>query len=78
VPALRGNRIALVDGRPIAAREARTIRWLVDVDDRTRQTAERLLTSPGALRRDVVVNRGLDMKALAGAADSDPRILVSG
>jgi ATP-dependent Lhr-like helicase len=57
VPALRGNRIALLNGRPIAAREARVIRWLTDVDETTRQRAERLLMSPGALRTQEAVAR---------------------
>ncbi|HEX3599734.1 MAG TPA: DEAD/DEAH box helicase, partial [Lacipirellulaceae bacterium] len=57
VPALRSNRIAFRNGRPIAAREAREIRWLADVDDATRRTAERLLTAPGALRRETATER---------------------
>ena len=52
VPALRSNRVVFLNGRPIAAREARSIRWSADVDDATRQQAERLLTAPGALSRE--------------------------
>ena len=59
VPAVRGNRIVLLNGRAIAAREAKVIRWLVDADDVTRRTAERLLTAPGAIRREVFANRNL-------------------
>jgi ATP-dependent Lhr-like helicase len=58
VPAVRGNRIVLLNGRAIAAREAKAIRWLADVDEATQQTVERLLTAPGAIRRDMVANRG--------------------
>ena len=70
VPAVRGNRIVLLDGRAIAAREARVIRWLAEVDEATRQRAERLLTAPGAIRRDLVANRG--GSSVAGAAGFDP------
>jgi ATP-dependent Lhr-like helicase len=73
VPAVRGNRIALLNGRAIAAREARVIRWLADVDEATRRMAERLLTAPGAIRRDLVANRGVS--SLAGAAGSDPSLM---
>jgi ATP-dependent Lhr-like helicase len=52
VPAVRGNRIVLLSGRAIAAREAYAIRWLSDVDEATRQRAERLLMAPGAIRRE--------------------------
>lgn len=72
VPALRSNRVVFLNGRPIAAREAREIRWLADVDDATRQRAERLLTAPGALRRELALERVAgkvwDVDALAGAA----------
>ena len=57
VPALRGNRIAFLNGRPIAAREGREIRWLADVDDAIRQRAERLLATPGVLRRESIAER---------------------
>jgi ATP-dependent Lhr-like helicase len=53
VPATRGNRIVMLNGRPIAARESREIRWLANVDESTAQRAERILCAPGALRRDV-------------------------
>ncbi len=57
VTALRSNRVAFLNGRAIAAREAREIRWLADVDDPTRQRAERLLTMPGSLRREAMTER---------------------
>jgi ATP-dependent Lhr-like helicase len=57
VPALRSNRIVFLNGRPIAAREARQIRWFADIDDTTRENAERLLTAPGALRRETTAQR---------------------
>jgi ATP-dependent Lhr-like helicase len=69
VPAMRSNRVAMLNGRPIAAREGREIRWLADADDATRQQAERLLTIPAALRRDAFKSRTLvprfDIDALA-------------
>ena len=76
VPAVRGNRIVLLDGRAIAAREARVIRWLADVDEATRQKAERLLTAPGAIRRDLMANRG--GSSLADAAGFDPATVMRG
>jgi ATP-dependent Lhr-like helicase len=76
VPAVRGNRIALLNGRAIAAREARVIRWLADVDEATRRTAERLLMAPGAIRRDLVANGSVT--SLAGAAGFDPKIMSRG
>ncbi|MEX2318087.1 MAG: DEAD/DEAH box helicase [Pirellulales bacterium] len=51
VPATRSNRIVFCDGRPIASRESRQIRWLADVDEAARQQATRLLAGPDALRR---------------------------
>lgn len=60
VPALRSNRIAFLNGRAIASREARNIRWLVDVDDAMRMKAERLLTAPGALGRHAACERTVD------------------
>jgi ATP-dependent Lhr-like helicase len=56
VPALRGNRIVFCNGRPIAAREAREIRWLSEVDGDLRFRAERLLKAPGALGRTALTN----------------------
>jgi ATP-dependent Lhr-like helicase len=50
VPATRGNRVLFLNGRPIAAREAKAIRWLTDVDEATRLRAERLLRAPGPLK----------------------------
>jgi ATP-dependent Lhr-like helicase len=44
VPATRGNRIAMLNGRPIAARESRAIRWLAGLDESTAQQAQRILT----------------------------------
>jgi ATP-dependent Lhr-like helicase len=75
VPAVRGNRIALLNGRAIAAREARVIRWLVDVDEATRRTAERLLTAPGAIR-NLIASRCVS--SLAGDAGFDPGIISRG
>jgi hypothetical protein len=67
---LRGNRVVLLNGRPIAAREGHAIRRLADVDDATRQKAERLLTVAGATRRDTdsmfLLNRDWDIDSLAG------------
>jgi ATP-dependent Lhr-like helicase len=51
VPATRANRVLFVNGRPNAASESRSIRWLVDVDDATRQRATRLLLGPDTWRR---------------------------
>ena len=50
VPATRGNRIAFLDGRPIAAREAGQVRWLADVDVATRNEATYLLAGPTVRR----------------------------
>jgi ATP-dependent Lhr-like helicase len=52
VPALRGNRVLFVDGRPIASRESRVVRWLAEVDDQMRMRALRVLTAPGGLTRE--------------------------
>jgi hypothetical protein len=57
VPAVRGNRIAFRNGRPIASREAHAIRFLSDVDEAARQRAERLLTAPGALGKAGTADR---------------------
>jgi ATP-dependent helicase Lhr and Lhr-like helicase len=51
VPATRGNRLAFLDGRPIASREGGQIRWLADVDERDRQEAAKLLAGADSLRR---------------------------
>jgi ATP-dependent Lhr-like helicase len=51
VPATRGNRIAFLDGRPIASREGGQIRWLADADDAIRNEATKLLAGPDSLRR---------------------------
>ena len=71
VPALRSNRIAFLNGRAVAAREAREIRWLADVDDATREQAQRLLLSPGSLERDSFaarrIDKSWDVDALAGS-----------
>jgi ATP-dependent Lhr-like helicase len=52
VPAKRGNRVLLLNGRPVAARESRQIRWIVDLNDADRLRATQLLNTPGALRHD--------------------------
>jgi hypothetical protein len=51
VPATRTNRVLFFNGRPIASREAGSIRWLTDADESVRQQAVRLLAGPDALRR---------------------------
>jgi ATP-dependent Lhr-like helicase len=80
VPAVRGNRIVFLNGQPVAAREGHSIRWLADVDDATRQKAERLLTAPGAPRRDAdstfLLNGDWDIDSLAGAAGFEPAARV--
>jgi ATP-dependent Lhr-like helicase len=52
VPAKRGNRVLFLNGRPVAARESRQIRWIVDLKEPERMRATQLLNTPGALRRD--------------------------
>jgi ATP-dependent helicase Lhr and Lhr-like helicase len=51
VPATRSNRVLFSNGRPIAASESRSIRWLSECDDSTRQRATQLLLGPDTLRR---------------------------
>jgi ATP-dependent Lhr-like helicase len=51
VPATRANRVLFAGGRPIAASESRSIRWLEELDDTTRQRATQLLLGPDTLRR---------------------------
>jgi ATP-dependent Lhr-like helicase len=51
VPATRANRVLFLGGRPIAASESRSVRWLVDMDDAARQRATRLLLGPDTWRR---------------------------
>jgi ATP-dependent Lhr-like helicase len=51
VPATRANRVLFLNGRPIAASESRSVRWLVDVDEAARQRATRLLLGPDTWRR---------------------------
>jgi len=51
VPATRSNRVLFVNGRPIAASEARSVRWLAEIDDATRQRATYWLLGPDTLRR---------------------------
>jgi ATP-dependent Lhr-like helicase len=74
VPATRSNRIVFCDGRPIASRESRQIRWLAEVDEATRQKAARLLAGPDALRRAeiasaqlAVVGVGSQVNGVSGA-----------
>jgi ATP-dependent Lhr-like helicase len=52
VPSKRGNRVLLLNGRAVAARESRQIRWIADLDEARRQCATQLLNTPGALGRD--------------------------
>ena len=40
-----------INGRPVAASESRSIRWLTDIDDATGQRATQLLKGPDTLRR---------------------------
>jgi len=75
VPALRSNRVAYLNGRAIASREGRGIRWLADADDATRQKAERLLKSPGDLRRDVSRERADVWDVIM---DDDPPVVQVG
>jgi hypothetical protein len=49
---MRGNRVLYVNGRPIASRESRDVRWLVEINDEMRTRAIRVLTAPGALARE--------------------------
>ncbi len=66
VPATRSNRIVFLGGRPIAARESKAVRWLIDdVDAATRQQAIRLLASPDALRRAEIAAAPLDANRFA-------------
>ncbi len=66
VPALRGNRIVMRNGRPIAAREGRSVRWLVDADESAHRRAERMLNAPGPLRRETIrVGSGGDLAVAA-------------
>jgi ATP-dependent helicase Lhr and Lhr-like helicase len=51
VPATRANRILFVNGRAVAAMESRTIRWIAEADEETRQRATQLLQGPDTLRR---------------------------
>ena len=46
VPATRSNRVLLLDGAPIAARESATIRWLAPVKEELKANATRLLNQP--------------------------------
>jgi ATP-dependent Lhr-like helicase len=52
VPAKRGNRVLFLNGRPVAARESRQIRWIAELPDPERLRATQLLNTPGALRHD--------------------------
>jgi ATP-dependent Lhr-like helicase len=52
VPAKRGNRVLFLNGRPVAARESRQIRWIVDLQEPDRLRATQLLNTPGSLRHD--------------------------
>jgi ATP-dependent Lhr-like helicase len=77
VPALRGNRIAIRNGRPILAREVGDIRWLAEVDEATRWRAERMLTAPGALRNDASVERSVrNGEAGTAVAEADGTDLI--
>jgi hypothetical protein len=43
--------VLFANGRPVAASESRSIRWLAECDDSTRQRATQLLLGPDTLRR---------------------------
>jgi ATP-dependent Lhr-like helicase len=66
VPATRSNRVLLSNGRPIAANESRTIRWLSEVDDATRQRATQLLLGPDALRCQEIAAQSWEAVLSAG------------
>ncbi len=66
VPAVRGSRMVLCNGRPIAAREGQGIRWLASVDDATRRQAERLLAAPGAIQNTTSVDQPRGVKRALG------------
>ncbi|MEX0611972.1 MAG: DEAD/DEAH box helicase [Pirellulales bacterium] len=73
VPAKRANRVLYLNGRPLASREAGEIRWLADVEDKQiRVRALRMLTAPGALRREELsaVNGPLAAASLVGQQES--------
>ncbi|HEX4412591.1 MAG TPA: DEAD/DEAH box helicase, partial [Lacipirellulaceae bacterium] len=57
VSAQRGNRLVLLNGRAIAARESCQTRWLTDVNDELRNRAEQLLLQPGQLGHGAAINR---------------------
>jgi ATP-dependent Lhr-like helicase len=56
VPAKRGNRLILLNGQPVAARESRQIRWLGELNEQERLRATQLLNVPGALGRDLAAS----------------------
>ncbi len=51
VPATRSNRVLFLNGQPIAAREAREVRWLTEVGEATQQRASWMLAGPPLWRR---------------------------
>jgi ATP-dependent Lhr-like helicase len=54
VPATRGNRLVFRNGRPVAALESKSVRWLAELDEPARQHAAQLLRGPDALRRNQI------------------------
>lgn len=54
VPSKRGNRVLFRNGRPVAAREHKQIRWIADLKEPERLRAMQLVNTPGALRQDDV------------------------
>jgi ATP-dependent Lhr-like helicase len=52
VPSKRGNRLLFLNGRPVAARESRQMRWISDLKDAERLRATQLLNATSALRYD--------------------------
>jgi ATP-dependent Lhr-like helicase len=72
VPATRANRVLFANGRPVAASESRSIRWLMDIDEAARQRATRLLLGPDTWRRQQLavefaeLNEAIQPSALPG------------
>ncbi len=50
VPATRGNRVLYLNGRPVAARESKQLRWFGELKEEERRQAIQLLSMPGPLR----------------------------
>jgi ATP-dependent Lhr-like helicase len=73
VPATRANRVLFAGGRPVAASESRTIRWLTsEIDDATKLRATRLLLGPDTLRRQELAAQIDDSFELMRDSSSSP------